>query len=150
MSFADMVSYEETGEKFQRVDLTPYREVFDNLRPGITATLIVPTGDLNKSNKGELAAMHDRNFRKVASERGVGLQSSHTNMPDGQTRLRLTVQKKREFPPETMAKRQKALELSREKRSVDKLMIDHPEWTREETTKQYRAAKRLADAQKKS
>ena len=163
MSFVDVV-YEES-DKFQRTDLTPYREVFDNLKPGIQATIVVPTGDwitktnedgsVEVTNRGKIEKGHERGFRGVATERGVGLRVGHNHMPDGKTRLRLMVDKKREFTPEALKKRTDALAKGREDKAVASLMATNPDLTAENARKQYRsdqaqkkAAEKQAAAQK--
>lgn len=141
MSFIEVEYVEEAD--FSRIDLTPYREVFDGLKPGVTATLTVPTGELyddgpNKG-KGKEAMGHLRGFQKVAKERNVGLRAGLTNMPNGKTRLRLRTDKKREFTPEAVAKRTAALKLSQHNRKVDAYMVEHPDVTREVADKAVKA-----------
>lgn len=156
MTFMD-VEYEDV-DKFIRTDLAPYRAIFEELKPGRQATIVVDTGTLNEKGKGDLVIAHERAFRQVAKEKNVGLRVGHTNMPGGKTRLRLMVDKKREFSPEALKKRTEALEAGREKKAVDGLMAANPELTREAATKQYREerarkqaeAKKAAEAAKKA
>lgn len=111
MSFVDVI-YEE--KDFQRVNLAPYRDVMSKMKIGVTATLKVPTGDINpRTHKGSEAVKHERAFRAVAKELDVGLSVSHNNMPDGNTLMSLGIGQKREFTPEAMKKREDALERSR-------------------------------------
>jgi hypothetical protein len=137
MSFMENISYEETPEGFSRTDLTPYREVFDSLKPGLTATIVVPTGPMNDKNRGELELSHERAFRKVAQERNSGLRVGHNHMPNGQTRLRLMPDKKRTFTEEAARKRDYALLKGRVNKKVKALMVENPTWTEQVAQKHY-------------
>lgn len=137
MSFTEVL-YEE-AETFQRTDLTPYRTVFDGLKPNIQGTVVVPTGDIypdgtTNAGRGKIELSHERGFRAVASERNVGLRVGHTQMPDGKTRLRLMVGPKREFSPETLKKRQAALAAARTKRAAEKAAAEKAEAAKKAAT----------------
>lgn len=128
MSFTDVL-YEEIpeGESFSRMDLAPYRAVMDNLKIGKQATIVVPTGELDDKGKGKEAKVHERGFRAVATERNIGLRVGHNNMPDNKTRLKLTVDKKREFSPEAIKKREASLAARRaEKEAAEKATAPTP------------------------
>lgn len=138
MSF--VVNVEET--EFTRTDLAPYRAAFNELKPGATGVIEVPTGEIEtdgpSKGKGKIALKHERRFRDVARERGVGLNVSHTVL-GATTRLRLGIDKKREFTPEQIAYRtQKAAE-TRLKNAVIKKLQEKPSLTKEAALKEVKA-----------
>lgn len=149
MSFLEDATFVEE-DNFTRVDLTPYRELFDKLRNGQTATLTVDTGEIYTEGphkgKGKDAMKHVRGFQTVATERGVGLRVGHTNMPGGKTRLRLRTGPKREFSAETVAKRNVALAKAAETRKVKAYMVEHPDATEEVARKAIKEAAAKANA----
>jgi hypothetical protein len=128
--------FEET--EFTRLDLTPYRAVIAQLKPGKNATIVVPTGDLTASGRGLIELGHERGFRKAAHEAGYGMKAGHNHMPNGTTRLRFTVGEKRVWTPEQSKKRDASLARGRLDRWVLNQMATHPDWTREDAVKAYR------------
>lgn len=118
----------EEVEKFHKRNPAPYREVFDNLRKGVLGTITVPTGEIiqdgpNKG-RGKTELDHERGFRDVASERGVGLRVSRQQLANGTTKLGLYVTDKREFSPEAMKKRDESLAKTRAKKAAEKAARD--------------------------
>lgn len=134
MSF--VATFEE-GD-FTRIDPAPYKEVLSQLKVGVTATVVVPTGELNDKGRGLIEITHERQFRKAANDMGHGIKIGHSHMGDGNTRLRFTVGEKRTFSPEAAKKRDASLAKARLNKWVDRYMIEHPDHDRETGVKAYR------------
>lgn len=138
----------ETEEGTLSADLVPYRAAFDNLRPGLIGTIIVPTGDLDSKGRGKLAKEHERRFRDVARERNVGISVRHTNLSDGQTRLRMAIGDKRVFTDEQVAERTKKAAETRARKAIEKFMSEG--MSQKEATDKYKQILRDRIAAKKA
>ena len=110
-----MVGVDKDGyTKSTRADLASYEHYLDQVAAkgaGFEARLIVPTGepvvtrDGKRTGRGTLESKHDRAFRAVAANRQLGIRIIPERMPDGNTMLRISLTKKREFSDLTNARR---------------------------------------------
>ena len=111
----NMVGVDDKGNtKISRSDLTSYEKYLDQVAakgPGFEARLVVPTGEPvvtrsgKRTGRGKLESKHDRGFRQVAAERGLGIRIVAEPLANGQTMLRIALTSKREFSALTIAKR---------------------------------------------
>jgi len=112
----NMVGVDDKGNtKITRSDLTSYEKYLDQVAakgPGFEARLTVPTGEPvivkktgRRTGRGKVESRHDRGFRQVAADRGLGIRIVAEPLPDGKTMLRIALTSKREFSALANARR---------------------------------------------